>query len=117
MIFGASAMQVVVFQEILDLCERAATDGLTQQQEQPVNVLFLRIFKRRLDAVVLSAMLAFWELRPHPNLGCPFVHLLEFLVNEFQHLSHIVLQIKNHLELVLAPLALHLPLDAVDPVL
>jgi len=56
--FGASAMDVVVLQEILELCQSAATNHLAQQQEQPVNVLFLRIFKRRLDAVVFPATLA-----------------------------------------------------------
>jgi len=79
-------MDVVVFEKILELIERAATNHLAQKQEQPVNVPFLSIFKRRLDAVVLPAMFASRQHRLHPNRRCPLVHISPFPTNKAQQL-------------------------------
>ena len=100
-------MVIGVLAEISELIKGAETQHLSQQQEQPINWSFLSVHKDWFDAIFSSAMHTFRRHRIHPRRRGSIMHGPAFFLNEFAQLVHFLLQIKRHLELLLAPPALN----------
>jgi hypothetical protein len=109
-------MMIVVLAKIFQMIKCATTKHLSQQQKQPIDILFL-LSNYRFQAIFLAAMHTSRQFWMRPNFRCPIshvVHVCDQILRDHIKFCH---QIERYLEFSLTTLALNVARDVKDSVL